>query len=54
LQRKGLEKASDLDPALSALAEADVIRPIKGEPRPGGGRPPKLYVVNPAVLGAAP
>lgn len=54
LQRKGLEKASDLDPALAALTEADVIRPIEGEPRPGGGRPPKLYAVNPAVLGAAP
>lgn len=54
LDRKGLTKASDLNPALTALTEADVIRPIADEPGPNGGRPAKLYAVNPAVLRAAP
>ena len=54
LDRKGLSTATELNPALTALTEADAIRPIEGEPGPRGGRPAKLYAVNPAVLRAAP
>lgn len=53
LDRKGLDKAADLNLALTVLTEADVIRPVEGEPGPGGGRPAKLFSVNPAVLVAA-
>jgi len=54
LDRKGLTTASELNPALNVLIEADVIRPIDGETRPRGGRPSKVFAVNPAVLEAAP
>lgn len=54
LDRKALNKASELNPALNVLSEADVILPIEGEPGPHGGRPAKLYAVNPAVLAAEP
>lgn len=50
LDRKELTTASELNPALTALTEADVIRQIEGEPGPRGGRPAKLFAVNPAVL----
>ena len=54
LDRRGLSTASDLNPALAVLVEADVIRPIEDEPGPRGGRPAKLFVVNPVVLRRAP
>ena len=50
LDRKGLTTATELNPALTVLAEADVIRAIEGEAGPRGGRPAKLFAVNPAVL----
>ncbi len=53
LDRKGLTTATELTPALTVLAEADVIRAIEGEAGPRGGRPTKLFAVNPAVLEAA-
>ena len=54
LDLKGLTTATELNPALTVLTEADVIRPIEGEPGPRGGRPAKLFAVNPAVLSVVP
>lgn len=45
----GLENAANLNPALAALEEADIIRPVPNPATPQGGRPTRLYVVNPAV-----
>lgn len=42
--------AADLKPALEALEEADIIRSVSIPPNPKGGRPPRLFTVNPAVL----
>jgi hypothetical protein len=53
LDRSGLATKAELDPALAVLAEADVIRAIEGEAGQSGGRPAKLFAVNPAVLRAA-
>jgi hypothetical protein len=53
LDLKGLDRAQDLKPALTVLTEADVICPVEPEPGPQGGRPAKLFTVNPAVLRAA-
>jgi len=54
LDLKGLDRAQDLKPALNVLTEADVILPVEAEPGPQGGRPAKLYAVNPAALRPAP
>jgi len=54
LDLRGLDRAQDLKPALNVLTEADVILPIEAEPGPQGGRPAKLYAVNPAVLKPTP
>ena len=51
LDRKGLTTAREIKPGLDVLLEADVIRGIEGAGGPQGGRPPKLFAVNPAVLG---
>lgn len=50
LGHKGLTSAQELKPALDALIEADVIRQVDDMPGPRGGRPNKLFLVNPAVL----
>jgi len=50
LDRKGLTTAAELDRALGVLVEADVVRAVEGAPSPKGGRPVKLFAVNPAVL----
>jgi hypothetical protein len=54
LDLKGLDRAQGLKPALNVLTEADVIFPVEAEPAPQGGRPAKLFTVNPAVLKAPP
>jgi len=51
LDRKGLTTAAELAPALDVLIEADVLRHIEGGSGVNGGRPAKLFLVNPAVLG---
>ncbi len=51
LDRKGLTTAKEIKPALEVLIEADVIRGIECAGRSRGGRPAKLFTVNPAVLG---
>ncbi len=49
LDRAGLARSSELDPALRLLTEADCIRPIEQPQNPQGGRPKRLFSVNPAV-----
>ncbi|MGJ8624233.1 MAG: DUF3987 domain-containing protein [Yoonia sp.] len=49
LDRKGLATARELQPALDVLIEAEVLRQVEGVTGPNGGRPGKLFLVNPAV-----
>lgn len=49
LDRAGLARSAELDPALKLLTEADCIRQIDQPPNPQGGRPKRLFAVNPAV-----
>ena len=51
LEIPGLRTAVDLNPALAALEEADCIRAIETPPNPQGGRPTRLFSVNPALHG---
>jgi Protein of unknown function (DUF3987) len=51
LDRAGLNRKADLDPALQALEDADAIRPIGPETK-GKGRPERSYQVNPALMEA--
>lgn len=50
LGRKGLGTKGELDPALALLEEGNCIRPVDEPSGPKGGRPQRLYTVNPAVL----
>ncbi|MGJ3231734.1 MAG: DUF3987 domain-containing protein [Oceanicaulis sp.] len=52
LDRAGLGSAAVLNPALALLEDGDIIRPIDQPAQPQGGRPPRLFMVNPAVHGA--
>lgn len=54
LDRAGLTCAADLNPALTALEEADILLPLRPSSNPGGGRPARLFAVNPAILGRRP
>lgn len=49
LERAGLDTARKLNPALTLLVEAEVLRSIENPPGPQGGRPQRLFAVNPAV-----
>jgi hypothetical protein len=53
LDRSGLGTAAELNPALSMLEEADCIRPVYPPANPQGGRPQRLFLANPALLGGA-
>lgn len=50
LNKAGLGRACELNPALSLLEEAEVIRAVEGPVVSGKGRPSKTYLVNPAIL----
>ena len=50
LERSGLARAAELDPALSLLEDADCIRSVEQPAKPQGGRPSRLVMVNPALL----
>ena len=54
LERAGLATAGELNPGLAALEEADIIRPVTGPTVPQGGRPQRLFTVNPAILRRQP
>ena len=47
--RAGMGTAAKLNPALETLIEGDCIRPADGPHSPKGGRPPRLFLVNPAI-----
>lgn len=49
LDRAGLGSKAELDPALATLEEGECIRPVDAPPNPQGGRPQRLYAVNPAL-----
>lgn len=51
LDRAGLGNKAELDPALALLIDGDCIRPIDQTVNPQGGRPQRLFSVNPAILG---
>ena len=51
LDRAGLGSKAELDPALTLLADGDCIRPIDPPANPKGGRPQRLFLVNPALHG---
>ena len=49
MQRKGLDSMAAINPALSALEDADLIRAIPEQIAAQGGRPARRYLVNPAL-----
>lgn len=49
LDRAGLGNKAELDPALAALEDGECIRPVDTPASPQGGRPQRLYAVNPAL-----
>jgi hypothetical protein len=49
LERGGLGTKADLDPALVLLEDAQIIRTIPEVAKAKGGRPARLYAVNPAL-----
>ena len=51
LYRSGLGGKAELDPALVLLIEGECIRPVDVPVNPQGGRPQRLFVVNPALHG---
>lgn len=51
LDRAGLGTKAELDPALVLLTDGDCIRPIEPTVNHQGGRPQRLFTVNPAILG---
>ena len=50
LDRAGLGSKADLDQALALLIEGDCIRPVDPPANAKGGRPQRLFTVNPAIL----
>jgi hypothetical protein len=50
LERAGLATAAELDPALSLLEDADWVRLVEQPAKPQGGRPSRMFAVNPALL----
>jgi hypothetical protein len=53
LDRSGLGSKAELDPALALLEDGDCIRPVEPTVNPQGGRPRRLFIVNPALDGGA-
>jgi hypothetical protein len=51
LDRSGLGTAAEINPALAALEDGECIRPIDPPANPQGGRPQRLFMVNPAIHG---
>ncbi len=51
LDRTGLGTKAALDPALDMLLEGDVISAVQVPGGPQGGRPKRLYAVNPVIRG---
>ncbi|MGQ5702865.1 DUF3987 domain-containing protein, partial [Sandaracinobacteroides sp. A072] len=51
LDRAGLGSKAELDPALAMLEDGECIRPVDPPSNPQGGRPQRLFLVNPALHG---
>jgi len=51
LDRAGLGNKDELNPALALLEDGDCIRPVETTVNPQGGRPQRLFLVNPALHG---
>lgn len=51
LDRSGLATAAELNPALALLEEGECIRLVEPPANPQGGRPQRLFLVNPALHG---
>jgi len=51
LDRSGLGTKAELDPALALLEDGDCIRLVEPTVNPQGGRPQRLFTVNPALHG---
>ena len=51
LERAGLSTKAELDPALILLEDAAIVRSVPDAPRPQGGRPKRLFSVNPGLWG---
>jgi hypothetical protein len=54
LERSGLGLSDERNPALAALEDAGLIRPVAAPRQPQGGRPPRGYEVHPALHGGRP
>lgn len=53
MDRAGLSKADEINPALAALEEAEIIRDVSAPSGPKGGRPSRLFAVNPGIFRGA-
>jgi hypothetical protein len=51
LDRPGLSNKAEIDPALAMLEDGDCIRPVSPSAGPQGGRPQRLFLVNPEIHG---
>lgn len=51
LDRAGLGTVAELNPALALLEDGECIRPVDPPANPQGGRPQRLFLVNPALQG---
>lgn len=51
LDRSGLGTKAELDPVLVLLEDGDCIRSVEPTVKPQGGRPKRLFIVNPALHG---
>ncbi|MEZ5782749.1 MAG: DUF3987 domain-containing protein [Rhizobiaceae bacterium] len=48
-ERRGLGTSEELAPALKLLEDADIVRPAEAPSGPKGGRPTRLFNVNPNI-----
>ncbi|MGO7087742.1 DUF3987 domain-containing protein [Rhizobium leguminosarum] len=51
MDQKGLSTSSELNAVIKILEEADILRPAPSSSSPQGGRPSKVFHVNPALHG---
>jgi hypothetical protein len=53
-ERAGLATVEELNPGLTILEDADIIRSGPPLTTPQGGRPSRLFAVNPGIHGRVP
>lgn len=49
MERRGLSEMAAINAALNMLTEADLVREVSQPAGQSGGRPTRLYIVNPAI-----